>query len=144
MFYHFKMFHKTLCNIFVIFCLLHVTKALRGPVRQWQKLSSPPETKAYPEQLHSQILDHFDATNPGYKGNYKGTPQLIKSLSFSFWPKFSGPPPPFLEKEPYRRKCWYFVPNSNYKAHFFQNFKPIPLFHQKAESHLLLRWPLST
>jgi len=59
------MFHKALCKIFVIFCLFHATKALRGPVRQWQKLSSPPETKAYPEQLHSQILDHFDATNPG-------------------------------------------------------------------------------
>ena len=53
---------------------------------------------------------------------------------------FLDPFPPF-EKGPYRRKCWYFVPNSNYKV--FSKFQP-PLFHQKAEPHqfLQLRWPL--
>ena len=40
--------------------------------------------------------------------------------NFSFWPKFSRPPPPLLEKGPYQRKCRYFVPNSNYKVRFFE------------------------
>ena len=32
-----------------------------------------------------------------------------------------------------------FVPNSNYKVWFFQNFKPLPpLFHQKAKPHRFL------
>ena len=37
-----------------------------------------------------------------------------------------------------------FVPNSNYKIMFFQNFKP-PLFHQKAKPHRFyqLRCPLT-
>ena len=101
MFYHFKMFHKALCKIFVIFCLFHATKALRGPVRQWQKLSSPPETKAYPEQLHSQILDHFDATNPGYSENYKGPPQLKKIPKISASGRnFLDPLPPSSKKGP--------------------------------------------
>ena len=45
-------------------------------------------------------------------------------------------PSSLLEKRLYRQNCQYFVPNSNYKIYFFQNFKPpSPLFHQKAEPH---------
>ena len=69
----------------------------------------------------------------------KGPPQLKKSLKVQLLTKFFGPPPPLFEKGPYQQKRRYFVPNSNYKVWFFQNFKPLPpLFHQKAKPHRFL------
>ena len=58
--------------------------------------------------------------------NIRGDLNWKNPKNFSFWPKFSGPPPPLFVKGPYRRKRRYFVPNSNYKVQFFQSFKPLP------------------
>ena len=58
---------------------------------------------------------------------------------FSFWPNFSGPPPPLFEKGLYRRKRRYFVPNSNCKVRFFQNFNPpSPISEKSRTSPILL------
>ena len=60
----------------------------------------------------------------------------INSYNFSFWPKVLIPSP--SKKGPYRRKRRRFVPKSNYKIRFFQNFKtpfsPTPI-SSKAEPH---------
>ena len=58
-----------------------------------------------------------------------------KPKKFGFWPKFSGPLPPLLEKGPYRRKRRYFVPNSNCKVRFFSNFRTPPPILEKTELH---------
>ena len=52
-----------------------------------------------------------------------------KPKKFGFWT-----PPPLLEKGPYQRKCWYFVPNSNYKVRFFQSFNPPPISSESRTS----------
>ena len=60
---------------------------------------------------------------------------------FSFWPNFSGPPPPLFEKGLYRRKRRYFVPNSNCKVRFFQNFNPpLPYFGKKPNFTDFVNW----
>ena len=60
-----------------LLAVLGLSHGLRGlhrqKVRQEQRLhnSLKEETSAYPEQWHSQILDHFDATNSEYKISLK-------------------------------------------------------------------------
>ena len=73
------------------------------------------------------IRDHLNWKNP---------------KNFSFWPKFSGPLPLF-EKEFYRQKRQYFVPNSNNKVHFFQNFKPPSPILSAPHRFYQLKWPLT-
>ena len=53
---------------FVALTFFSFSEALRGTVKLGHKVSQPPaalRSDAYPEQFHDQILDHFDATNPG-------------------------------------------------------------------------------
>lgn len=53
-------------STFLVLSLLSSALAIRGPVKQRQRFE-PKVTKdsAFPEELHDQVLDHFDATNPG-------------------------------------------------------------------------------
>merc|ERR1719210_2841834 len=53
---------------FVALTLFSFSEAFRGTVKLGHKISQPPtplRSDEYPEQFHDQILDHFDATNPG-------------------------------------------------------------------------------
>ena len=53
---------------FVALTLFSFSEAFRGTVKLGHKISQPPtplRSDDYPEQFHDQILDHFDATNPG-------------------------------------------------------------------------------
>ena len=58
--------YKMLKSTFLVLSLLSSALAIRGPVKQRQRFE-PKVTKdsAFPEELHDQVLDHFDATNPG-------------------------------------------------------------------------------
>ena len=66
---------------------------------------------------------------------------VLRVTSIEKFPKISASgqnfldPLPLFEKGPYQRQHQYFKPNSNYKVWFFQNFKPPPLFQQKAKPH---------
>jgi len=53
---------------FVALTFFSFSEAFRGTVKLGHKISQPPtplRSDDYPEQFHDQILDHFDATNPG-------------------------------------------------------------------------------
>ena len=53
-------------------------------------------------------------------GGFK--PKIPQVLTASGWNFLDLSPP--LKFGPYRWKCWYFVPKSNYKVQIFPKFKP--------------------